>query len=101
MYFGNEILHYIFQSPLFTVQIMSLFQNLSLVATEINQFEEAKIIVVARTKSEDIIVDKPGLVHQSSADKKVKFVFPRDTFKQPTKVKIQVINTQKISSFMP
>ena len=47
--------------------------------------------------NEDIIVDKPGLVHQSSIaylylsiDKKVKFIFPRDTFKRPTKVKIQV-----------
>ena len=47
-------------------------------------------MVVARTRSEDIIVDKPGLVHQSTVDKKVKFVFPRNTFKRPTRVKIQV-----------
>ena len=70
--------------------LFQLFQNVSLVATEVNDFEEAKFIVVARTRSEDIIVDKPGLVHQSSVDKKVKFIFPRDTFKRPTKVKIQV-----------
>lgn len=82
--------------------ISDFFQNHSLVATEINQFEEAKIIVVARTKSEDIIVDKPGLVHQSSIDKNVKFIFPRNTFKQPTRVKIQVRKTKGSSIiFLP
>ena len=67
-----------------------IFQNVRLAAAEINQFETAKVKVVARTKSEDIIVDKPGLVQQSSIDKKVKFVFPRDTFTRPTRVKLQV-----------
>ena len=45
--------------------------------------------VVARTKSENIIVEKPGLTHQSSIDKKIKFVFPRDTFRDRTNVKLQ------------
>ena len=71
-----------------------LFQNISLIATEVYQFEEAKFVVVARTRSEDIIVDKPGLTHQSSVDKKVKFVIPRDTFERPTKVRIQVRETE-------
>ena len=67
-----------------------IFQNVSLIGTEVNQFEEAKFVVVARMRSEDITVDKPGLIYQSSVDKNIKFVFPRDTFKYPTRVKIQV-----------
>ena len=66
------------------------FKGLNLVAAEINQYEHAKVMVVARTRSEDIIVGQPGLVHPSTIDKKIKFVFPRDTFSRPTKVKLQV-----------
>ena len=77
-----------------------LFQNVSLIATEVNQFEEGKFVVVARTRSEDIIVDKPGLTHQSSLEKKVKFVFPRDTFERPTRVTIQVRQTEELTCLL-
>ena len=57
---------------------------------ELDDFETASVVIVARPRCQNIIVDKPGTSQYSMYDKHVKLFAPREAFKKPTEVKFSV-----------
>ncbi|XP_052782995.1 eukaryotic translation initiation factor 5B-like [Mya arenaria] len=62
----------------------------NLVGIELSEFENIKIMVIARPRGQTVIVDKPGLNFNSITNKNVKLFMPRDAFPSRTEVRLVV-----------
>ncbi|XP_052782997.1 uncharacterized protein LOC128219222 [Mya arenaria] len=72
------------------VSLILQFPVSNLVGIELSEFENIKIMVIARPRGQTVIVDKPGLNFNSITDKNVKLFLPRDAFPSRTEVRLVV-----------
>lgn len=57
---------------------------------QLDDFDQAKVVVIARRKNQNIFVDKPGTSQYSTYDKNIKLFVPREAFNEPTELKLAV-----------
>ncbi|KAL3890846.1 hypothetical protein ACJMK2_003121 [Sinanodonta woodiana] len=64
--------------------------DLNYAGIDVANFRSVKVLAVAKTKSQEFLVDKSGISQASSLDKNIKLFVPRDTFRKPKKMKLEI-----------
>ncbi|KAL3890743.1 hypothetical protein ACJMK2_003021 [Sinanodonta woodiana] len=64
--------------------------DLNFAGIDVASFRSVKILAVAKTRSEEYLVDKSGISQASTLDKNIKIFVPRYTFQKQTKVKLEI-----------
>ncbi|KAL3890762.1 hypothetical protein ACJMK2_003040, partial [Sinanodonta woodiana] len=67
-----------------------MIRDLNCAAIDVAKFHTVKVLAVAKTRSEELVVDKNGIRKTSTLDKNIKLFVPRDTFRKPQKIKLEI-----------
>ncbi|KAL3890827.1 hypothetical protein ACJMK2_003102 [Sinanodonta woodiana] len=56
----------------------------------VDKFHTLKMLAVAKTRSQELVVDKNGISQALTLDKNIKLFVPKDTFRKSTKMNLQI-----------
>ncbi|KAL3890737.1 hypothetical protein ACJMK2_003015 [Sinanodonta woodiana] len=56
----------------------------------VDKFHTLKMLAVAKTRSQELVVDKNGISQALTLDKNIQICVPNDTFRKPTKMNLQI-----------